>query len=254
MPSPLETLSDDELRTRGAEVLQYAFDDLDLLEEALTHTSMADHRLDSNERMEFLGDAVLDLVVCDDIYTKFPELFEGDLTKIKSAVVSRRTCAEVAIETGLSRLLITGKGVMGRGAIPGSLAAGVYEAIVAAIYLDGGFEAARTYVLRTMGPKIAEISATLHQHNYKAALQQEAQRTLGGTPYYELLDEQGPEHSKCFEVCVTVNGRRFAAAWGTNKKIAEQKAALKALVELGALTADEADLAADGLETAEPVA
>lgn len=166
MPTPLERLSDDELRGRGTEVLGYAFDDLDLLEEALTHTSIADHRLDSNERMEFLGDAVLDLVVCEDIYARFPELYEGDLTKIKSAVVSRRTCAEVAVETGLARLLSTGKGIADRGPMPASLAANVYEAIVAAIHLDGGFDAARQYVLRTMGPKIAEISASLHQFNY----------------------------------------------------------------------------------------
>ena len=254
MPSPLEALSDDELRRRGADILGYEFDDLDLLEEALTHTSIADNRLDSNERMEFLGDAVLDLAVCEDIYARFPDLFEGDLTKIKSAVVSRRTCAEVAVETGLAGLLSTGKGIVNRGGMPASLAANVYEAVVAAIHLDGGFDAARAYVLRTMGPKIEEVSASLHQFNYKAALQQEAQRTLGGTPYYELLDEKGPEHSKCFEVCVTVNGRRFESAWGTNKKIAEQKAALRALEELGALTAEEAETAAVSLQLAEPAA
>jgi ribonuclease III len=191
--------------------------------------------------MEFLGDAVLDLVICEALYKKFPQYLEGDLTKIKSAVVSRRTCAEVSKETGLVDLLIIGKGISSREAMPASLAAAVYESIVAAIYLDGGFEVVKEYVLRTMSPKIDAISATMHQQNYKAVLQQYAQKLLGGTPVYELLDEKGPDHSKCFEVGVTVDGRRFESAWGPNKKMAEQKAALLALEELGVLDSKEVD-------------
>src|SRR5207253_9411567 len=116
---------------------------------------------------------------------------EGELTKIKSAVVSRRTCAEVSIETGLIELLIIGKGVGTGLAMPSSLAAAVYESIVAAIYLDGGFEAVKTYVLRTMGPKIEIIASNAHQQNYKAMLQQHAQKSMNATPVYELLDEKG---------------------------------------------------------------
>src|SRR5213076_2383645 len=143
-----------DLRERAETVLGYQFQEPDLLKESLTHASIADHRLNSNERMEFLGDAVLDLVICEALYRKFPQLLEGDLTKIKSAVVSRRTCAEVSIETGLVDLLIIGKGISSREAMPSSLAAAVYESIVAGIYLDGGFEVAKEYVLRTMRPKI----------------------------------------------------------------------------------------------------
>jgi len=230
-----------DLQTRAEKVLGYSFQKSELLKEALTHASIAESRLHSNERMEFLGDAVLDLIVCEALYLKFPELLEGDLTKIKSAVVSRRTCAEVSIETGLIDLLIIGKGISSREQMPSSLAAAVYESIVAAIYLDGGFDVVKEYVLRTMNPKIDAIASNTHQQNYKAVLQQHAQQTLGATPIYELLDEKGPDHSKCFEVCVSVDGRRFTSAWGPNKKMAEQKAALLALEELGVFEPKEVD-------------
>jgi ribonuclease III len=230
-----------ELHQRAEKVLGYTFKNRDLLQESLTHASIADNRLKSNERMEFLGDAVLDLVICEALFLKFTNLLEGDLTKIKSAVVSRRTCAEVSKETGLIDLLIIGKGISSREQMPSSLAAAVYESIVAAIYLDGGFEVAKEYILRTMTPKIEEISSNMHQQNYKAVLQQHAQQMLRATPMYELLDEKGPDHSKCFEVCVCVDGRRFTSAWGPNKKMAEQKAALLALEELGVMEAEEVD-------------
>src|SRR6266404_5368851 len=216
-------------------ILGYQFKNPNLLKEALTHASIADTRLLSNERMEFLGDAVLDVIVCEALYLRFPEFLEGDLTKIKSAVVSRRTCAEISNETGLTELLIIGKGISARENLPPSLAAAVYESIVAALYLDGGFDVVKAYVLRTMTPKIETIAADTHQQNYKAVLQQHAQKTLGSTPMYELLDEKGPDHSKCFEVSVVIEGKRFVSAWGPNKKAAEQKAALLALEELGVI-------------------
>src|SRR3954470_17117687 len=240
-----------ELHQRAEKVLGYQFKNRDLLKESLTHASIADNRLNSNERMEFLGDAVLDLIVCEALYKKFPELLEGDLTKIKSAVVSRRTCAEVSKETGLIDLLIIGKGISSREQMPPSLAAAVYESIVAAIYLDGGFDIVKDYVLRTMRPKIDDISANINQQNYKVVLQQHAQKLLGATPIYELLDEKGPDHSKCFEVCVTIDGRRFTSAWGPNKKMAEQKADLLALEELGVMEPKEVDEAIEALPAEE---
>ena len=236
-----------ELRERAEEVLGHTFKNPNLLKEALTHASIADNRLESNERMEFLGDAVLDLIVCEALYHKFPQYQEGDLTKIKSAVVSRRTCAEVANETGLTDLLIIGKGISSRNSMPSSLAAAVYESVVAAVYLDGGFEVVKGYVLRTMTPKLEEISSTGHQQNFKALLQQHAQKSLGATPLYELLDEKGPDHSKCFEVCVCIEGRRYTSAWGPNKKMAEQKAALLALEDMGVFDAKEVDEAIESI-------
>lgn len=221
-----------ESQAAAEQVIGYSFKNAELLTESLTHASIADNRLKSNERMEFLGDAVLDLIICDLLFRRFPTLLEGDLTKIKSAVVSRKICGEVAVETGLADLLIIGKGISSRQQMPLSLAAGVYESVVAAIFLDGGYEPIKEYVLRTMTQKVEDVYANLHQHNYKALLQQHAQRMLGGTPMYELMDEKGPDHSKCFEVCVLISGRRFTGAWGPNKKTAEQKAALLALEEL----------------------
>jgi ribonuclease-3 len=202
--------------------------------------------------MEFLGDAVLDLIICEALYLRFTQFQEGELTKIKSAVVSRRTCAEVSNETGLTDLLIIGKGISSRNAMPSSLAAAVYESIVAAIYLDGGFDVVKEYVLRTMTPKMDEIASNSHQQNFKAVLQQHAQKLLGATPMYELLDEKGPDHSKCFEVCVAIDGRRFTSAWGPNKKMAEQKAALLALEDLGVMDAKEVDKAIDEVAEEEP--
>ncbi|MDP9175957.1 MAG: ribonuclease III [Planctomycetota bacterium] len=230
-----------ETRERAEALLGHTFNNANLLKEALTHASVADHRLNSNERMEFLGDAILDLIICEALYKRFPEYLEGDLTKIKSAVVSRRTCAEVSNETGLIDLLIIGKGISSREEMPSSLAAAVYESIVAAIYLDAGFETVKQYVLRTMTPKMDQIASNTHQQNFKAVLQQHAQKALSATPVYELLDEKGPDHSKCFEVCVAIEGRRFTSAWGPNKKMAEQKAALLALEELGVYGAGEMD-------------
>ncbi|MGH7177899.1 MAG: ribonuclease III [Tepidisphaeraceae bacterium] len=242
-----------DARERAERLLGHNFNKPELLREALTHASIANSRLQSNERMEFLGDAVLDLIICEALYLRFPEYLEGDLTKIKSAVVSRRTCAEVAVETGLADLLVIGKGISSREAMPGSLAAAVYESIVAAIYLDAGFDVVKQYVLRTMTPKIESISANINRQNYKALLQQYSQKTLGATPIYELLDEKGPDHSKCFEVCVAVDGRRFSSAWGPNKKTAEQKAALLALEELGVLDPSEVDEAIEEIAAGESV-
>ncbi len=245
-----------EARARAESILGYTFKSEQILKESLTHASIADSRLKSNERMEFLGDAVLDLVICEALYLQFPHYLEGDLTKLKSAVVSRRTCADVSKEIKLDEMLIIGKGISSQAEMPPSLAAAVYESIVAAIYLDGGFDAAKVFVLRTMSPKIDAIAQTVHQQNYKAVLQQYAQKSLGGTPMYELLDEKGPDHSKCFEICVTIDGKRFPSGWGTNKKMAEQKAALLALEDLGLMEPEEVDEAiqdlAEEVETPKP--
>ena len=230
-----------ETREHAEELLNYQFADPELLTVALTHASIADNRLNSNERMEFLGDSVMDMIVCAELYARFPQYLEGELTKVKSAVVSRRTCAEVASDLGLQEVLIIGKGISSRESMPPSLIANVYEAVVAAIYLDRGYEPVREFVLRTMSAKIDEIAASAHQQNFKAVLQQHAQKVMGAAPSYELLDEKGPDHSKCFEVCVGIDGRRFTSAWGPNKKMAEQKAALLALEELGLLDAREVD-------------
>ena len=217
------------------ELIGYRFSNADLLLLALTHASVASARSASNERLEFLGDAVLALAVCHELFATHEELLEGDMTKIKSAVVSRHTCAGIAKEMGICELLSPGKGMTEHQELPTSVAAAVFEAIIGAIYLDGGMEPAVRFVLTHVRPYIEEALADEHQKNYKSALQQHAQQMFGSVPQYLLLDEKGPDHSKCFEVAVAIDGRGFPTAWGRCKKEAEQAAARNALVELGLL-------------------
>ena len=229
------TVPDVESLEAVQEVVGYRFANLDLLVKSLTHASVAETRLKSNERLEFLGDAILGAVVCQRLFETFPTYLEGQLTKIKSSVVSGKTCCEVATRIGIPQYLVLGKGMTGRTPLPDSLAAAAYEAIIGAIYLDGGLEPAQRFILDTMEDPIRAADSSEHQHNYKSQLQQHAQKVLSATPVYELLDEQGPDHSKCFEVCVTVRGRRFSGAWGPSKREAEQLAARRALEELDIL-------------------
>ncbi len=214
------------------ERLEYRFRDQDLLRAALTHASGAEHRLASNERLEFLGDAILGAIVCEMLYHQFPDYLEGDLTKIKSVVVSRQTCAKISEALGLEEFLILGKGMTTHPSVPSSLLADVLESLIAAIYLDGGNDAARQFVIRHMEPEIESAVDGETGGNYKSLLQQLAQREHGTTPTYQLLDEKGPDHSKCFKICAQVGRRRYQAAWGRNKKEAEQRAARNALSQL----------------------
>ncbi len=210
----------------------YQFGDERLLQAALTHASGAEHRLASNERLEFLGDAILGAVVCELLYQKYPDYLEGDLTKIKSVVVSRQTCAKISEALGMQEFLILGKGMATHPTVPPSLLADVFESIVAAIYLDGGDSAARKFVEEYIGPEVELAAGGELGGNYKSLLQQLAQREHGTTPTYQLLDEKGPDHSKCFKIAAQVGSNRFQGAWGRNKKEAEQRAARNALSEL----------------------
>jgi len=210
----------------------YQFTDKSLLLSALTHASGAEHRLVSNERLEFLGDAILGFVACEQLYRLYPEYLEGDLTKIKSVVVSRQTCAKISEALGLQEFLILGKGMATHPSVPPSLLADVFESLVAAIYLDGGTEPARGFIHEYLDPEIELAAAGELGGNYKSVLQQLAQRELSTTPTYQLLDEKGPDHSKCFKVAAQVGNQRFQSAWGRNKKEAEQRAAHNALSEM----------------------
>src|ERR1700677_1406217 len=161
------------------EILAYRFKNLTLLREALTHASGADHRLASNERLEFLGDAILGAVVCSLLFRKFPDYLEGDLTKIKSTVVSRRTCAKISGELGLEHFLVIGKGMGSHAQTPASVLADVFESLIGAIYLDGGMEGARKFIIRHIGPEIDAAVEDTGGVNYKSNLQQIAQRDFG---------------------------------------------------------------------------
>jgi len=210
----------------------YKFNDKNLLLAALTHASGAEHRLASNERLEFLGDAILGAVVCEMLYRQYPDYLEGDLTKIKSIVVSRQTCTKISQMLGMQEFLILGKGMTTHPSVPPSLLANVFESLIAAIYLDGSLEAARAFIVENVGSEIELAAGGESGYNYKSLLQQTAQREYGTTPTYQLLDEKGPDHSKCFKIAAQVGNARYQPAWGRNKKEAEQRAARNALSQL----------------------
>lgn len=215
------------------QILGHHFTDQALLAKAFTHSSSVDNRLESNERLEFLGDAVLAIVICQALFEKFVEYPEGELTKMKSMLVSRGTCAHVARRLGLPRYLIVGKGMSSHKSFPTSLAAGLLEAVIAAVYIDCGFEGARDFILKNFASFLDQIDSEEAHGNYKSLLQQHAQEQFNAPPVYVLLDEKGPDHNKCFESEVVIDQRHFPSAWGANKKEAEQKAAFNALVEMG---------------------
>jgi ribonuclease-3 len=238
-------LSCEEALVRCQEALGYTFNDPQLLQAALTHASVANTRLESNERLEFLGDAVLGMVVCEELFRINPHALEGELTKIKSAVVSRRMCARVTRDLGLGEMLFLGKGMISRTSLPMSLLAAVFESLIAAVYLDSDFETVRAMILRQIRPVMDEMRRSHTHQNFKSQLQQYAQREMDKSPVYDVLDEQGPDHSKCFEVCARLGQQRFPSAWGPSKKEAEQLAAEKALIELGLATPSDIDVLED---------
>lgn len=218
------------------DLIGYSFQDRSLLRAALTHASGADTRADSNERMEFFGDAILGMIVCEKLFHDFPDYQEGELTKIKSVVVSRNTCTRISRAIGLDEYLILGKGLSRIDSLPDSLLSDVFEALIAAVFLDGGLEPAKRFVLKYVEEEIQEAAENGVAENYKSILQQYVQRVFGAPPTYLLLSESGPDHDKQFEVAARVKGKQFEAAWGRSKKDAEQKAALNALRSLDQVT------------------
>jgi ribonuclease III len=231
-PQPVAESNDPDRLERCQHRLGYQFRDVQLLESALTHASGADHRLSSNERLEFLGDAILGLVVCEQLFTLFPDQLEGDLTKLKSVVVSRQTCAKISQALGLREFLVLGKGMTTHPAVPPSVLSDVLESLIAAIYLDGGMGPAREFVLTYFDPEIESAASGDSGGNYKSLLQQFAQREHGVTPTYHLIDEKGPDHSKCFKMSAQIGRDRYAPAWGRSKKESEQRAAHNAICQL----------------------
>ncbi len=212
--------------------LGYVFHDKQLLVEAITHASSATSRLNSYERLEFLGDSILGFVVCELLFQRFPDWLEGDLTKVKSVVVSRQACAKLGQELALHEFLALGKGIGKRESIPDSLLANAFEALVGAIYLDGGMQAAKSFLLPFVDQQVQAAVAENAECNFKSDLQQYAQKRVGLPPTYPLLADRGPDHEKWFLVSATIGKRKFSPAWGRNKKEAEQRAAANALAEI----------------------
>jgi ribonuclease III len=198
--------------------MMHEFKNRKLLTEAMTHSSANFNY--SNERLEFLGDAILGMVITEQLYQRFPEGTEGDLSKIKSRTVSRAQCALIAKEIGLHKALIRGKGMK---EIPNSALAGVVEALIGAIYLDGGLNAAKEFIL------IHFDYYEVNQVDYKSELQKLSQSRYRVTPIYEVLHETGPDHNKSFLVWVNVG---HAVGQGKTKQEAEQHAARNAITIL----------------------
>jgi ribonuclease III len=217
----------------------YTFRQLAWLDEALTHKSHANelkqkHRK-HNERLEFLGDAVLTLVVSEQLASMFPDFTEGDLSKLKARLVSEESLAEVARRLDLGALLRLGRGEeLTRGREKPSLLANVLEAIVAAIYVDGGLEAARAFLRRAFGEEfqhLQEMGGPAILHDYKTRLQEWCQKTYDTLPQYVVVKESGPDHQKIFEVQLAIRGDVRGIGVGRSKKEAEQMAAKQALME-----------------------
>jgi ribonuclease III len=225
------------------ERIGYTFRDPSLLERALTHRSFSNEQRDlrapNNERLEFLGDTVLGFVVGDLIYRAFPNLQEGALSKIKAHLVSATTLGAKARDLSLGRYLRMGAGeARSGGSEKLSLLADAFEAVVAAVYLDGGLAAAEALVRRTFTPDVAGIDVgDLSFHDYKTALQETAQSLGLPLPDYRVVDEYGPDHEKCFVVEVYWDGDPFAYGKGSSKREAQRKAAKEALKKLGRLPA-----------------
>lgn len=199
------------------------------LELAMTHSSTG--RRENNERLEFLGDTVLDLIVAEALYRAHPELNEGALTEFKAEVVSRKTLAEAAKRLGLDKHVILGAGLKSR-ALPRSVLANIYEALLGGIYLDAGLEAARCYVEKTLAEPLSQPHHLDAPVNPKQELQQFSQRVWNAPPTYRVLQEIGRAHARAFLVAATCSTEEFPAAWGRTVKEAERWAAHEALLVL----------------------
>jgi ribonuclease-3 len=235
------------------ERLGYHFRHPELLALALTHASDKPGRAEpeaegtrenvsgpapvemlDNERLEFLGDSVLGMVVCEDLFLSHPHATEGELTNVKSVVVSRDVLARISDELGIPEFMSVGKGMTTYVRLPESLRANVFEAVIAAVYLDGGWEEVRRFVLRHVRKHIEMVEEDRHRKNYKSTLQQYSQREFGAAPTYKVIRAEGPDHIKEFEVVAVIGNKRYAAGRGKSKKDAEQEAARATLLMLGA--------------------
>ena len=216
------------------EKLGYTFQDKSLLENALTHSSCANEskgRLHSNERLEFLGDSILGMVVAEHLYRNHPDLPEGELTRTRAALVCEESLVEVAHDLGLGDYLKLGKGEeAGGGRTRPSIRADAVEAVLAAVYLDGGIGSARKIIQKYILSR--EIEGLNSQRDYKTALQELIQRESGQSLKYRLTGSEGPDHDKRFFVEVDLNGQPVGAGKGRSKKEAEQMAAKAALAKL----------------------
>ena len=227
-----------ELQERCAEIerkLQYTFKDKDLLYLAFVHRSFVNENKKiisvHNERLEFLGDAVLSLVVTEYLYKRFPSASEGKLSFYRSQIVDGNSCSQYVQKLEIKDFVLLGKGEQAEDRGRTSILADLFEAIVGAIYLDSSIVEAKDFILRNFEEDIAGFLQN-PSRNYKAELQCYSQKKYAAQPIYEIVSESGPEHSKTFVVEAKVNDISFAKGQGSSKKEAEQDAAKNALENL----------------------
>ena len=218
--------------------LEYQFRNLELLERSLTHKSYADHHQGAGalhyENLEFLGDAILGFVVAAELFRRFPSLSEGQLSKLKSHLVSGRQLEQLSSELDLGSYLLLSKGEEKTGGrTKKALLADTFESVVGALYLDGGLVAAKSFILSRFAALLARLSPTLRDYkDNKSRLQELLHSRRLAAPVYRLIDESGPDHKKNFQVEVTVSGRVMGRGEAGSKKAAQQEAALRALTRL----------------------
>ena len=215
------------------QILQYEFKDKNLLQEALRHSSfvneLGDPQLRDNERLEFLGDAVLNLIVGHILMSSYPDLKEGDLSRSRANLVNESQLAKMARLFDLGLYIQLGKGeVQTHGREKNSILADTFEALMASIYLDGGFDAAYQIIETNFQPLIEHLHSAVNNHDYKSQLQEKVQVEHGSIPDYRIMREDGPDHDKTFWVAVNVLDIE-AQGSGKSKKAAEQDAARKAI-------------------------
>ena len=213
----------------------YRFVNISLLQNALAHSSYANERwhdsLKSNERLEFLGDSILGMLVADHLYRSFPDRPEGELTRMRADLVCERSLAQIANRIALGEHMLLGKGEeQGGGRSRDSILADAVESVIAACYLDGGMEAAKQFVHKFVLDHVPVKG--LHNADYKTALQEQVQQKRNQVLSYVLVGESGPDHDKQFRVEVTLNGQVVGSGIGSSKKRAEQDAARDALEKL----------------------
>jgi len=205
---------------------------LDLLQQALTHKSYLSETSghESNERMEFLGDSVLGLIVAEHLFSKFTEKQEGELAKAKAVAVSEPILAEAAKKFGLGPALLMSNGEEASGGrTRASILSDAFEAVVSAVYQSEGIEAAKKFVLTTLGPILEDIEREEHHRNYKSFLQELTQSIYKRAPKYVVIEESGADHDKTFVVEACLDSKPMGRGTGKSKKQAEQAAALEAL-------------------------
>ncbi|MBM3131057.1 MAG: ribonuclease III [Chloroflexi bacterium] len=219
--------------------LGVTFKDKSLLTRALTHRSYLNENSDlpylDNERLEFLGDALLDFIAAEFLYQRFPEMPEGDLTSLRAALVKGDTLARFAFDLGLPQCLLMSRGEeAARGRERAPLLAGAFEALIGALYLDQGLSAAREFILRFLPAESERVHALRLDRDAKSMLQELSQGKLQVTPLYRLVETRGPDHAKDFTIAVILNDIEYGRGTGRNKQTAEQEAARVALENLQA--------------------